>query len=301
MDFGKRIAELVQEACIREVCAPKPGNVNPHHDFSDTSFEDFLLGAIAVGAAFENAGDAAVGETVLRAVEDSRRRAGSNTNLGIILLLAPLTKACCTVAREQAGDVLKIRESLGAVLNALTVQDARLAYEAIRIADPAGLGRAPEQDISEEPSVTLLEAMELAKDRDSVASEYGTNFEITFGTGLPALKEALSRGLKYSDAVVQAFLAILGRVPDTLIARKGGRETSRRVSKSAQEVLLEGGVYTPEGRARLREMDRALRDGAHKLNPGATADLTAATVFLELVEREALRVHQLTAETGIAE
>jgi triphosphoribosyl-dephospho-CoA synthase len=276
---AKRIAQMVQEACVREVCAPKPGNVNPNHDFPDTSFEDFLLSALAIGPAFEDAGNTGVGEIVLRAVEDSRQRVKSNTNLGILLLLAPLTKACLL----ETGD---IRGALHAVLNSLTVDDARLVYEAIRAANPGGLGRAAEQDVSGDPSVTLLQAMELARDRDSIASEYVTDFEITFATGLPALKEALSRGVKYSEAVLQTFLTILGRVPDTLIARKGGKKISRQVSESAREVLLLGGVYTSQGRARIQELDRALCDGAHMLNPGTTADLTAAAVFLELLDKE---------------
>ena len=88
MDSGKRIAKLVQEACIREVCTPKPGNVDRCHDFIDTSFEDFLLSAIAIGPAFEDAGRVGVGRTILKAVEASRQQVQSNTNLGITLLLA---------------------------------------------------------------------------------------------------------------------------------------------------------------------------------------------------------------------
>jgi len=188
MDAGRRIAQLVQEACIREVCAPKPGNVNRDHDFPDTSFEDFLLSAVAIGPSFENAGHAGIGETILRAVESSRRLAGSNTNLGIILLMAPLAKACFSPSGEWPQNAGEIRKNLGAVLSSLTVQDARLAYSAIRAANPGGLGRSDEQDISHEPSVTLQEVMRLAKERDSIASEYVTEFEITFGTGLPALQ-----------------------------------------------------------------------------------------------------------------
>jgi len=281
---GKRIAQLVQEACIREVCAPKPGNVNRDHDFSDTSFEDYVLSAIAIGPAFENAGQAVVGRTILQAVERSRLRVQSNVNLGIILLLAPLTKACLAKTGRLLKDNRNLRKNLSVVLDSLTVEDARLAYRAIRMAGPGGLGRVAEQDVLEEPSVTLLEAMGLAKDRDSVASEYVTNFEITFGTGLPALKEALFRGVPYSNAVVQAFLTILGRVPDTLIARKKGKALSRQVSQWALDVLSCGGIFTPRGREKLQGLDKTLRDDAHTLNPGATADLTAASIFIALLE-----------------
>ena len=290
MDVPKQIARLVQEACIREVCAPKPGNVNRKHDFSDTSLEDFLVSAVAIGHAFEKAARVSVGQTVWQATMDCRRHVRSNTNLGIILLMAPLVKASLSaVENSEAGgqtNLGKVRECLRAVLLSLTVEDARLVYTAIRAANPGGLGRVPEQDVLEEPSVTLLEAMQLAGDRDSVASEYVTEFEITYSIGLPSLGEALSKGINFTDAVVQAFLTILSRVPDTLIARKNGAETARQVSQWAEEVLTQGGIYSSRGRENILEFDSALRDSSHKLNPGTTADLTAAAVFLVLLEKE---------------
>jgi len=280
---GGRIAHLVQMACIWEACAAKPGNVNRHHDFPDTSLEDFLASALAIGPAFENAARAGVGQTILRATADTRRRVRCNTNLGLVLLLAPLAKACLEAGT--APRVERVRELLRATLNALTVEDARLVYAAIRLAQPGGLGKVSQADVSGEPSLTLLQAMALAQDRDSIAREYVTDFAITFETGLPALKEAARAG-DFSDAVVQAFLTILSRVPDTLIARKKGPGPARQVSKRAAEALDRGGVFTHEGRAELAKLDRALRDPSHRLNPGTTADLAAAAIFLYLVERE---------------
>lgn len=267
----------MQEACIREVCAPKPGNVDRHHDFSDASFEDFLVSAVSIGPAFEDVERKTVGQIVLQAVGDCRRRVKTNTNLGIVLLLAPLAKAA------RRSDYGALRKNLQEVLRALTVDDARLVYEAIRIAGAGGLGTVSAQDISGEPTVTLGEAMQLAKPRDSIASEYATGFEITFETGLPALKQALSGGTDFPGATVHAFLSILSRVPDTLIARKNGPEISQRVSRCAGEVLSQGGVFTARGKEKIMELDRAVRDDDHKLNPGTTADLTTAAVFLHLL------------------
>lgn len=278
MDRSKRIAQLVQEACIREVCAPKPGNVNRHHDFSDASFEDFLVSAVAVGPAFEDAARKTVGQIVLQAIEDSRRRVRTNTNLGIVLLLAPLAKAALNPG---AGS---LKKNLRDVLQALTVEDARLVYQAIRIAGAGGLDHVSAQDISGEPTVTLLEAMQLARERDSVASEYAAGFGITFETGLPALRQALSGGADFPDAVVHAFLSILSRAPDTLIARKQGAAISQRVSRQAGDILSEGGVFTSRGKEKIMELDRAVRDDDHKLNPGTTADLTTAAIFIYLLE-----------------
>ncbi len=279
MRTAKEITQLAQRACILEVCARKPGNVSRDHDFSDTSFEDFLLSAIAIGPAFENASKTGVGQIIWQAASDTRRLVRPNTNLGLILLLAPLVKAC--LAASCFGNV---RQSLSSVLNSLSVEDARLAYAAIRLVQPGGLGQVSQADVSEEPSITLLQAMVLAQSRDSIASEYVTSFSTTYEIGLPALKQARSDGADQSGAAVQTYLTILGRIPDTLIARKIGFETARQVSQRAEEVLGLGGIFTPKGREAIWEMDQYLRDPSHTLNPGTTADLTAAAIFLASLE-----------------
>jgi triphosphoribosyl-dephospho-CoA synthase len=273
----QRVAQFAQMACVLEACSPKPGNVNRFHDFSDTSLEDYLLSAVAIGPAFENTAQYGIGQTIWQAVSDTRRVVRSNTNLGMILLMAPLVKAAI------AAEPKAIRQSLSAVLKSLTVEDARFAYSAIRLAQPGGLGKAHDADIAEEPSLPLLQAMVLARDRDSIAFEYVTDFSISFEIGLPALNRALSQGADFSSAVVQAFLTILSKTPDTLIARKKGVESAREVSQRAGETLAQGGILTANGKAALAQLDRDLRDPAHTLNPGTTADLTTATIFLYLL------------------
>src|SRR5215211_4591281 len=126
------VAGAAQLACVLEVSAEKPGNITPSHDFHDTSYEDMLRTAIAVGPELARAGERTVGETVLAVVEASRRVAPANTNLGIALLLAPLAKA--------ALDGGPLRPRLRATLRALDVADARAAYDAIRLAGAGGLG-----------------------------------------------------------------------------------------------------------------------------------------------------------------
>lgn len=275
MKTTKEIAQLAQMACIWEVCAPKPGNVTRHHDFFDTSMTDFMLSAIAVGPAFEKATSLSIGEIIRQAITDTCRLVGSNTNLGIVLLLAPLVRAC-----HGTSDLDGVRQNLRAILRGLSVEDARLAYSAIRQAKPGGMGKVPESDISEEPSITLQQAMILAQERDSIAREYATDFAITFEIGLPAMNEARSRGAEFPQAIVQAYLTILSQVPDTLIARKMDAATARQFSARAAEVLRLGGVFASTGRTALAKLDKALRDPAHALNPGTTADLTTAAIFL---------------------
>ncbi len=272
------VARAAQMACVREVCAPKPGNVNRFHDFVDTRFEDFLLSAIAIGPAMLAADRHGVGQIIWQAVRDTRQLVRSNTNLGIVLLLAPLAKAC-----RSSGDV---RENLKRILATLTMEDARHAYAAIRMAQPGGMGQASEADVAEEPSITLRQAMDLAQGRDSIAREYKTDFAITFEIGYPALREAWHTTGQPANAIVQCYLTLLADVPDTLIARKRGIETATQVSYQAAETLALGGTFTPQGQRALAELDRRLRDERHTLNPGTTADLTTAAIFLLLLREQ---------------
>ena len=272
------VAQAAQAACVLEVCAPKPGNVNRFHDFIDTRFEDFLLSAIAIGPAMSEADRVGVGQTIWRAIHDTRQLVNSNTNLGMVLLLAPLAKACL-----ETGN---LRENLRRVLASLTIEDARQAYAAIRRAQPGGLGQAMQADVTEEPSVTLYQAMALAQERDSIAREYITDFAITFEIGYPALREAWRIADNPANAIVQCYLTLLADVPDTLIARKRGIETATQVSYQAAETLELGGALTPQGQRALAELARRLRDERHTLNPGTTADLPTAAIFLLLLREQ---------------
>jgi triphosphoribosyl-dephospho-CoA synthase len=273
------IATAVQLACLLEASAPKPGNVSPGRPFHDTSYEDFVASAAAIGPVFRRAGAQPLGDTILAAVEATRRWTPANTNLGIVLLCAPL-------ARAAAGDAGRsLRDRVRDVLATTTVEDARKVYAAIRRAAPGGLGTSPEQDVQAEPTIPLTGAMALAAQRDAVAAEYATAFERTFTTGAPAVAAALEDGLGWSDAAVEAYLALLAEHPDTLIARKLGGDAAEQVRAGAARVRLEGGIRTDSGRAAVARLDASLRDPRNRRNPGATADLTAAALLVVILER----------------
>jgi triphosphoribosyl-dephospho-CoA synthase len=272
------VVQAAQLACVLEASAEKPGNITPSHDFDDTSYEDMLRSGIALGPELGRAGERGVGETVLAAVRASRGVAGANTNLGIALLLAPLARASLT-----PGDG-PLRERLADVLRALTVDDARDAYAAIRLAGAGGLDEPVEHDVRDEPSVTLREAMAAAAQRDTIASEYVTDHAVTFELGLPALGDALGDGLRPRDAIVELALRLLAAVPDTLVARKRGAEAAGRVAAGAQRVLASGGVRDAAGRTALARFDTSLRQEGNALNPGTTADLVTAVLFVALLE-----------------
>jgi triphosphoribosyl-dephospho-CoA synthase len=270
------VVGAAQLACVLEAGAEKPGNITPSHDFDDTSYEDMLRSGIALGPELGRAGERGVGETALAAVRASRAAAGANTNLGIALLLAPLARAAL------AGGPL--RERLGDVLRALTFDDARDAYEAIRLARAGGLDEPVEHDVRDEPRVTLREAMAAAAHRDTIASEYVTDHAVTFELGLPALTDALDDGLRPREAIVELALRILATVPDTLIARKRGADAAGRVAAGARQVLAAGGVRSAQGRSALAGFDASLRREGNALNPGTTADLVTAVLFVAALE-----------------
>ena len=267
---GDRIAFLAQAACLLEASAPKPGNVGPGRDFADMRYEDFLLSAASIGPAFARAGERGVGRTVLAAIEATRSRVAVNTNLGLVLLLAPL--ACAAALEGGALD-----ERVRRVLGALSVDDAEAAYEAIRLARPGGLGHAPAEDVANVPTRTLRAAMALARDRDAIANEYASDYDRTFRLTAPALRRARSAGASWPQAILDAFLRVLGEVPDTLIARKHGAATAAEVSARARAVL--GAPAQPEG---LAAFDSELRSAG--LNPGTTADLVAGGLFVALAD-----------------
>ena len=273
-----QVAAAAQLACLLEVSAPKPGNVSPFAGFRDASYEDFLASAAAIGPALTAAGERPLGATIRAAVEATARWVPSNTNLGLVLLLAPLARAALTPGGAS------LRDRLAATLAATTVADARDTYAAIRLGAPGGLGRAPDQDVAVTPTASLRDVMAMAVERDAIAREYASDFRTTFELGAPALRAALADRLPWRDAVVETYLTLLAAAPDTHIARKLGLPAAVTVQQRGRSVLDAGGVRTAPGREAIAALDGELRDEANTLNPGATADLTGAAIYLVLLE-----------------
>ncbi len=264
-------------ACLWEAAARKVGNVHPGASFEGLDFVHFAISGAAAEFVFDHAPGKSVGLIVSHAVEATVSMIGSNTNLGIILLVAPLAVA---------DTPLDFRSHLAGVLRELSIRDTGLVYEAIRVANPGGLGDAPEQDVRDEPTVTLLEAMRLAADRDMVARQYANGFADVFDFGVPAFVNAFTKFGCVEAAIIDSQLRWLATYPDSLIARKNGPAVAEDVKKRAAEVLQLGGIATPEGRAAGVALDQHLRSDGNKLNPGTTADLITACLFVALRENK---------------
>ena len=259
----------VGAACILEASAPKPGNVHPGAAFPDLAHADLVAAAVAIAPVFERAAEAPLGRTILAAVAASAAVTRSNANLGIVLAIAPLAAAAATTP-----------EAAAAVLARLGPADAADVWRAIGLARPGGLGASDRHDLGGPPPDDLVEAMRAAAHRDQIARLWATGYADLYRGPVADLRDELAAGRSLEEAIVRAHLRHLGREPDTLIARRHGGPAAAEVSRRAAAVLDAG----PEWRAAAAEFDRSLRF-PRRVNPGTTADLVAAALYILLRER----------------
>jgi triphosphoribosyl-dephospho-CoA synthase len=267
----ERVGLALRDACLAELDALKPGNVHRFADGHSMSVSDFEASAAAAALAIGTA-DVSVGQRIELAVDATRDVVNHNTNLGIILLAAPLAQAALTSGGS-------LQERLAQVLGSLTVDDARAAYRAIRKAEPGGLGEAPLHDVGAEPTVTLLEAMRAAETRDRIAWNYTHDFVDIFELGLKWLDGGLTRWGDVPWVTTYVYLGFLAHIPDTLIERKFGGDVAAEVRDEARpiEAGLSQSTAPGEMAPPLAAFDRSLKERG--LNPGTSADLTVATLF----------------------
>ena len=269
----EQLAQALQSACLVEIRSPKPGNVSIFSAGHGMTARQFAASAKVIAAPLTVPG-ASVGERILRAVQETQKEVGCNTNLGIVLLAAPLL---CAAQQQDSARALQPR--LHRVLEGLTPRDAELAYQAICLAKPAGLGRSPRYDVSEKPRVTLLAAMQEASNRDSIARQYANGFTDVFDVGVVRAREALARFASEEWAVLSAYLAFLARFPDSHVVRKFGMESAREVSSRA--ARLESAwqrCHSPQAlMPQLLAWDAELKHAG--INPGTTADLSVASLL----------------------
>lgn len=276
------VGQCATLACLLEVTVPKPGNVHRGADFEDLTFADFAAAAVAVGPAMVAAAEARpLGGCILEAVRATRGWCATNVNLGIVLLLAPIA-----AASKQAASIESLHAGVRDELARLTPGDALQVYAAIRLANPGGLGRVEEADVSAAPPADLLHAMRLAADRDLVARQYAGGFAELFDVVVPELRRNIAACSGLADAVIRTQLAVMRQFPDSLIARKCGFAAAQEVAVAAGQVL-EAAVAGEEAfHETLADFDFWLRSDGHRRNPGTTADLLAAALFVLLLTDE---------------
>ena len=257
-------------ASILEASAAKPGNVHPAADFPDLTHTELVAAGLAIAPAMERAAEMPLGQTVLAAVRAARSVARSNANLGIVLAIAPLAAVPDAPAAKVAAPATA-RAAVAAVLARLTPADAADVWQAIRLSQPGGLGESPQHDLAGPAPADLLAAMRLAAPRDAIARLWTDGYQSLHAGLVADLLAAIDHGLPLHDAIVDAFLAQLAREPDSLIARKHGLPMALEVSGLAAAARA-----APQT---IPAFDRFLRS-PRRLNPGTTADLTAAALYI---------------------
>lgn len=268
---------LIHLACLVEATARKAGNVHPGARFEHLTYADFVRSAEVVAPILAEGDPDHVGSVILDAVEATQRVCEHNTNLGIILLLAPLAAVPVTES---------IRKGLRFVLRDLSERDSYLVYQAIQTANPRGLGDSEEADVNEPPpSLPLVAVMRLAKHRDSIAAQYTNGFHLVLNVGLPVLMKYRDFHARWETAIIHTQLALMAHQPDTDIARKCGRADSKESAKKAQAILDAGWPTAPESQQLFTEFDQWLRANGSLRNPGTTADLVTACIFVALRDR----------------
>ena len=300
-DKLKFIVNSAQLAAVLEVSSLKPGNVNPLHDFENTRYEHFLAGSISIGNAVFNAAiggcsegyndKIGIGECIFHGVSDVKNsHNGGNTHMGILMLFIPIASACGICISENDLKFRDMQKNVSKILSLTTVDDSANLCSAIKLADAGGLGRVNEFDLNDENlkeeliknNLNFYNLLKLSANRDRIAQELTTGMEITFEHARVIEKIYDETGGIF-PAIVQAYLIILSKFPDTLIVRKCGAETAREVTAEASEVLELGGVFTKKGRVAIENFDKHLRENGNRLNPGTTADIVAASLFIALL------------------
>lgn len=270
------IGQCANLACLLEAAAPKPGNVHRGADFEGLCFNDFVVSAVAIAPAMQSARQRGIGSAVLDAISATRALVSTNTNLGCVLLIAPL-------AAVPSGQPLD--QGIGEVLASLTSDDAARVYEAIRIAAPGGLGQVEEMDIVDSAPRDLIAAMRLAAGRDLVARQYTNGFADVLSRVVPWLVEGQSAGWPLTAAIVYSHVRLMAEFPDSLIARKCGMQVAQEAADRARQVLSGGAPGDDDYERGLGDLDFWLRSDGHRRNPGTSADLIAAGLFAALRER----------------
>ncbi|MHA2060735.1 MAG: triphosphoribosyl-dephospho-CoA synthase [Candidatus Sifarchaeia archaeon] len=310
----QREAWVIKIQCCAQLAAalevsgwPKPGNVHRTADFTDTRFEHYLAGAVAIGPAIARAAsqgvklhkgeiqtsDVGIGRWILQGIRDVKQWNEPNTNLGMLILMIPLATAAGTLIDKMEFEIEQLRKQFNYIVQATTTQDALDLYKAISIVSPGGMGKVNDApDVTDEDTwnelkereITLFETMETSQEWDTVSKEFVTALEISLGKGYPFFRQTYESTKNVNTTTVHTFLFLLSNKLDTLIQRKLGSEEAIQVSYKAKEILEMGGLLTQKGTDALNHFDRSLRDSANRYNPGTTADLIAIILMVNLLQ-----------------
>jgi triphosphoribosyl-dephospho-CoA synthase len=278
MISSTQLCEFYQQACEVELQAFKPGNVSIYADGHGMTVADFRVSYQVSGPPLCNP-CYSLGEKIYYAVKATREAVGCNTNLGIILLCAPLIQAVSLLKPSRV-----LRQALQIVLGNTTLSDADWVFKAIALASPGGLGKSEQQDVHNEATMTLFAAMNLASVKDRIAFQYVTNYRDIFDFSLYVYYNARTKWGSQDWAAVKVYADLLTQFPDSHVERKYGHQyTEMLVNKMMRlSKALSEADNAEEIIPMLYGIDQELK--SIDVNPGTTADLTVVTVFASLLE-----------------
>ncbi len=268
------LAQQVYDCFICDIDALKPGNVGRHGSGHGMECADFIRSAQAV-TPFLCDRRLGIGRKILSSVEATMAEVRCNTNLGMVLLMAPIIRVF-----QEHGPQVNFRQTVKSTLKSLGRQEAQDIFAAIRLANPGGLGKVDRYDVNSPVEIDIYSAMDAARDRDLVALQYANGYREVMDLGVKCLQNRHDRGNSLEWAVVACYLMYMASFPDSHIRRKHGIETAEQVTKRTKPVLEQFMRYDDPEDARevLMILDRELK--ASGLNPGACADLTVASLLL---------------------
>lgn len=286
---ASEIAKMAQIASALEVSGyPKPGNVHRTRDYDDMEFEDFIISGIVIGDTIREActnvdvENPQLGKYILNAVVETDKWIKNNTNLGIVMMTTPIA-----VAASISNSFNEIRENVKLLMANTSVDDACNLYDAINIADAGGMGDQDEYDVASdnaknelrENKQTMFDVLKISAPWDMLAREMTSDMPAVFEIGYP-IYHKLSLEKSKNEACILTFLTILSQVPDTLISRKYGADEALKISMMTRDLLnLKDEADFSD---KLKEFDDFLSE--NKYNPGTTADLTAASIFVSYLK-----------------
>jgi triphosphoribosyl-dephospho-CoA synthase len=292
--ISEQLCTAYRQACLSELDALKPGNVHRFSNGHGMTLEDFITSAnVSAGPVTEP--ELGLGERIYKAVEATQEAVGCNTNLGILMLCAPLIQAVYEYNRQPGA----LRDKVSSVLQKVNALEMAWLFRAIRLAAPGGLGESDEHDVRQPPSGELIEVMNHASERDQIARQYATGFSDLFDFALPQLRYYETRWDSKAWAITGLYLSLLAHFPDSHIRRKRGLYKAVAISLHATE-LIQGmsQVDMPQHyQLRLLQADNEFkREG---INPGTSADLTVATLFISFLESMLTMFEQNTGSTRV--
>ena len=269
------IEKAVMASFVGEIEAFKPGNVSAYADGHGMTVRDFMISAeVSLPLLCEQG--SSLGQRILKSVKATREVVGCNTNLGMLLLFVPIIMA----AESGIEDENELHHNLEFTLSSVTQDDAIQVYEAIRLANPGGLGSIEEQDVNKRPDCSLFEAMQLASKRDYIALQYVNNFSEVFESGFTTIKSFVKRWNSVKWSTVSCYMTLISSIVDSHVERKYGVQVAERIRKKSR-VIAEKFKSSPDPEScmeLLQGFDEELK--AKNYNPGTCADLTAASLLV---------------------